>query len=159
MHFSLRLYLCILFKPNLQGGSSNKVVDCILCLKGYHEWKLAGGIGVWRYGGTVKITSSTRGCWPSPLLSCANADERDSLLQYDQRLVEVAHVLSEDLLEQSQAPSALSSLFDQFGLQLLKAILAECAGIDNLFFSSTVGKILNPFCQAFTFLSVQFSYS
>ncbi|XXG72542.1 hypothetical protein AAC387_Pa07g1611 [Persea americana] len=30
-----------------KGGSSVKVVDCILCLKGYHEWKQAGGIGVW----------------------------------------------------------------------------------------------------------------
>ena len=26
-------------------------MDCILCLKGYYEWKLSGGIGVWRYGG------------------------------------------------------------------------------------------------------------
>ncbi|PKU75019.1 Kinesin-4 [Dendrobium catenatum] len=26
-----------------KGGSSFKVVDCILCLKAYHEWKLAGG--------------------------------------------------------------------------------------------------------------------
>ncbi|GJN27326.1 hypothetical protein PR202_gb15340 [Eleusine coracana subsp. coracana] len=43
-----------------KGGSSMKVVDCILCLKGYHEWKLSGGIGIWRYGGIVKIASSSK---------------------------------------------------------------------------------------------------
>ncbi|KAI9127681.1 hypothetical protein K1719_000674 [Acacia pycnantha] len=44
-----------------KGASMSKVVDFILCLKGYYKWKLAGGIGEWRYGGTVRITSFPKG--------------------------------------------------------------------------------------------------
>lgn len=126
----------------MQGGSSGKVVDCILCLKGYHEWKLAGGIGVWRYGGIVKITSSSKG-WPSPLLGNASADELcdGSALQHDQQLVEAVHLLSEDLLEESKTPNALSSLFDQFGFRLLQSFLAEWGGADDLPLNPMVGKI------------------
>ncbi|KAF8410898.1 hypothetical protein HHK36_003435 [Tetracentron sinense] len=57
-----------------KGGSSVKVVDCILCLKGFHEWKQAGGIGIWRYGGTVRITSLPK-LSPSSLIGSESADE------------------------------------------------------------------------------------
>ncbi|KAF3779921.1 Kinesin-related protein 8 [Nymphaea thermarum] len=44
-----------------KGGMSSKVVDCILCLKGYHEWRQDGGVGIWRYGGTVKSPITVKG--------------------------------------------------------------------------------------------------
>ncbi|KAK6120168.1 hypothetical protein DH2020_046074 [Rehmannia glutinosa] len=43
-----------------QGGKSSRVVNCVLALKSYHEWKQTGGNGVWKFGGNVK-TSSTSG--------------------------------------------------------------------------------------------------
>ncbi|GAU13493.1 hypothetical protein TSUD_127900, partial [Trifolium subterraneum] len=58
-----------------KGGSSNKVVDCILCLKGYYEWKLSGGVGVWRYGGTVRITSLPKSSPSSSIVGSESLDD------------------------------------------------------------------------------------
>ncbi|PIN24162.1 Kinesin (KAR3 subfamily) [Handroanthus impetiginosus] len=41
-----------------QGGKSSRVVNCVLALKSYNEWKQAGGNGVWKFGGNVKTTTS-----------------------------------------------------------------------------------------------------
>ncbi|KAK6129444.1 hypothetical protein DH2020_036820 [Rehmannia glutinosa] len=41
-----------------QGGKSSRVVNCVLALKSYSEWKQAGGNGVWKFGGNVKTTTS-----------------------------------------------------------------------------------------------------
>ncbi|GMH25788.1 hypothetical protein Nepgr_027631 [Nepenthes gracilis] len=75
------------FFTTLKGGSSSKIVDCILCLKGYYEWKQAGGIGVWRYGGTVKIKSFHKEESSSSSICSENAyespDDYESL-QYEQ---------------------------------------------------------------------------
>ncbi|XP_040987527.1 kinesin-like protein KIN-14F [Juglans microcarpa x Juglans regia] len=116
-----------------KGGSSNKVVDCILCLKGYHEWKLSGGIGVWRYGGTVKIISFPKGS-PSSILSSESADEsvdESDSSQYEQ-LLEFLHLSSEVSIEESRTANALAFLFDRFGLGLLQAYLKEGHGIEDL---------------------------
>ncbi|XP_022716667.1 kinesin-like protein KIN-14F [Durio zibethinus] len=116
-----------------KGGSMNKVVDCILCLKGYYEWKQAGGIGVWRYGGTVKITAFPKGSPPS-LVGSESAD--DSLdgsesSQYEQ-LLEFLHLSNEVAIEESKTANALAFLFDRFGLWLLQAYLRESNEIEEL---------------------------
>ncbi|EOY11923.1 Kinesin-like protein 1 isoform 2 [Theobroma cacao] len=116
-----------------KGGSMNKVVDCILCLKGYYEWKQSGGIGVWRYGGTVKITAFPKGSPPS-LVGSESAD--DSLdgsesSQYEQ-LLEFLHLSNEVAIEESKTANALAFLFDRFGLWLLQAYLRESNGIEEL---------------------------
>ncbi|KAJ8619463.1 hypothetical protein MRB53_027992 [Persea americana] len=41
-----------------QGGKGARVVNCVLALKSYSEWKQMGGNGSWRYGGNLKPTSS-----------------------------------------------------------------------------------------------------
>ncbi|XP_074278991.1 kinesin-like protein KIN-14I [Silene latifolia] len=41
-----------------QGGISARVVNSVLALKSYHEWKQAGGSGLWKFGGNVKPTTS-----------------------------------------------------------------------------------------------------
>ncbi|KAI9187169.1 hypothetical protein LWI28_025140 [Acer negundo] len=114
-----------------KGGSSNKVVDCILCLKGYYEWKQAGGIGVWRYGGTVKITSfPTRS---SSLVGSESADDSfdgSESSQYEQ-LLEFLHLSNEISIEESKTANALAFLFDRFGLRLLQAYLRESNGIEE----------------------------
>ncbi|XP_015892040.3 kinesin-like protein KIN-14I [Ziziphus jujuba] len=39
-----------------QGGKSARVVNTVLALKSYTEWKQTGGNGVWKFGGNVKPT-------------------------------------------------------------------------------------------------------
>ncbi|KAH9625424.1 hypothetical protein KSS87_011354 [Heliosperma pusillum] len=41
-----------------QGGISARVVNSVLALKSYHEWKQSGGSGLWKFGGNVKPTTS-----------------------------------------------------------------------------------------------------
>ncbi|KAJ6752525.1 hypothetical protein OIU85_002897 [Salix viminalis] len=116
-----------------KGGSSSKVVDCILCLKGYYEWKQAGGIGVWRYGGLVKIVSFPKEL-PSSLVGSESADEsvdESESSQYEQ-LLEFLHLSNEVAIEETQTANALAFLFDHFGLRLLQAYLKESNGIEEL---------------------------
>lgn len=136
------------FKESLhfQGGSLSKVVDCILCLKGYYEWKQAGGIGVWRYGGTVKIT-----CFPKGSSSSVGGsesadesiDESDSS-QFEQ-LLDFLHLSSEVSTEESRTAAVLAFLFDRFGLGLLQAYLHETNGIEDFPLNTMVGKTLVTF--------------
>ncbi|XP_010524849.1 PREDICTED: kinesin-like protein KIN-14G [Tarenaya hassleriana] len=37
-----------------KGGKSARIVNCVLALKSYDEWKQNGGIGSWRYGMNIK---------------------------------------------------------------------------------------------------------
>ncbi|KAM7277554.1 hypothetical protein ACFE04_004688 [Oxalis oulophora] len=110
-----------------KGGSSGKVVDCILCLKGFYEWTQAGGVGVWRYGGTVKITSFPKGSPPS-MVGSESADESfddsEASSQYEQ-LLEFLHFSTEISVEESKTANALTFLFDHFGLLLLQAYVRE----------------------------------
>ncbi|KAH6777344.1 P-loop nucleoside triphosphate hydrolases superfamily protein with CH domain-containing protein [Perilla frutescens var. hirtella] len=41
-----------------QGGKSSRIVNCVLALKSYYEWKQSGGNGVWKFGGNVKPATS-----------------------------------------------------------------------------------------------------
>ncbi|KAF4403444.1 hypothetical protein G4B88_008090 [Cannabis sativa] len=43
-----------------QGGKSARVVNSVLALKSYSDWKQSGGNGVWKFGGNVKVTTSTK---------------------------------------------------------------------------------------------------
>ncbi|OVA19729.1 Calponin homology domain [Macleaya cordata] len=136
-----------------KGGSSVKVVDCILCLKGYYEWKQAGGIGIWRYGGTVKITSLQRGS-PSSLMGSESADESidDSVTSHDQQqLLEFLHLSSKVLLEESKAADALTFLFDGFGLGLLRTYLTERNGVEEFPLNAMlIDTVLRKVVQDFT---------
>ncbi|AAB70034.1 putative kinesin-like protein [Arabidopsis thaliana] len=146
------LILCnVLNKVNpgsvLKGGSSNKVVDCILCLKGFYEWKQAGGVGVWRYGGTVRIVSFNRKGSSPPqygIGSESTTDESVSLdesesSQYDQ-LLDFLHLSNEISAEESETAISLAFLFDHFALQLLHGYLKESDGINDMPLNEMVGK-------------------
>jgi kinesin family protein C2/C3 len=130
---------------DFQGGSSSKVVDCILCLKGYYGWKLAGGVGVWRYGGTVRITSLPKGSPSSILSSTESADESvdESESSTYEQLLEFLHLSSEVSIEESRTANALAFLFDHFGLGLLQAYLRESDGIEDFPLNAMVGKTLS----------------
>lgn len=36
------------------------MVNSVLALKSYHEWKQSGATGVWKFGGNVKPTTSVK---------------------------------------------------------------------------------------------------
>ncbi|KAF3667447.1 Kinesin KP1 [Capsicum annuum] len=125
-----------------KGGSSNKVVDCILCLKGYYEWKQAGGIGVWKYGGTVRITSCPKGSPSSFGGSDADESVDDSESSQFDQLLEFLHLSGEVSLEESNAANILTFLFDRFGLGLLQAYLMESNGVEDLPMNSMLSLFL-----------------
>lgn len=141
--YALNLRGSCVLNFEMQGGSSNKVVDCILCLKGFYEWKLSGGVGVWKYGGTVRITSFPKKS-PSSIVGSESADEsldESESSQYEQ-LLEFLNLSEEFLIEETRTASALAFLFDNFGLRLLQAYLRETEGIEDLPLNAMVGKIL-----------------
>ncbi|KAL0306219.1 UNVERIFIED_CONTAM: Kinesin-like protein KIN-14F [Sesamum radiatum] len=107
-----------------KGGSSGKVVECILCLKGYHEWKQSGGIGVWKYGGTVKITSFMKESPSTGSSESADESTDDSESSQYEQLMEFLH-LSTESYEESRAANVLTFMFDHFSLGLLQAFLNE----------------------------------
>ncbi|KAL0375797.1 UNVERIFIED_CONTAM: Kinesin-like protein KIN-14I [Sesamum calycinum] len=41
-----------------QGGKSSRIVNCILALRSYHEWKQCGGNGLWKFSGSTKGPSA-----------------------------------------------------------------------------------------------------
>ncbi|XP_039061143.1 kinesin-like protein KIN-14F [Hibiscus syriacus] len=144
-----------------KGGSMNKIVDCILCLKGYYEWKQAGGIGVWRYGGTAKITAFPKGL-PRSLIGSETADgslDGSESSQYEQ-LLEFFHLSNEVTIEESKTVNALAFLFDCFGLCLLQAYLRESNGIDEFPLNTTlidalIRKIVKDFSALLVYQGTQ----
>ncbi|GLT94847.1 hypothetical protein SLE2022_125650 [Rubroshorea leprosula] len=44
-----------------QGGKSSRIVNCVLALKSYSEWKQGGGNGSWKYAANAKPPSSGPG--------------------------------------------------------------------------------------------------
>ncbi|KAL9662880.1 hypothetical protein QQ045_027715 [Rhodiola kirilowii] len=43
-----------------QGGKSSRLVNCVLALKSYSDWKLSGGHGSWKYNANLKSTSTIK---------------------------------------------------------------------------------------------------
>ncbi|EMS50422.1 Kinesin-4 [Triticum urartu] len=131
-----------------KGGSSMKVVDCILCLKAYHEWKLSGGIGIWRYGAIVKIAP------PSKRLPSHSSRFGGSADQ-NQQMLEFVHLLSEVSLEETRVEESQHSLFQQFVLRVVRAFLLEWSEADDLPLDDMVLEtILEQASKEFTILLV-----
>ncbi|GKF67234.1 hypothetical protein Tco_0196913, partial [Tanacetum coccineum] len=126
------------------GVSSSKFLDYILCLKGYYEWRQSGGIGVWKYGGTVRITSLFPKGSPSSLIGSESADDQsldESESSQFKELLEYLHLSSEVSLEESKVSTALTFLFDRLGIGLLQAYLSETNKLDDFPLNSMVGKV------------------
>lgn len=115
-------------------------MDCILCLKGYHEWREAGGIGVWKYGGTVRITSFPKSS-SSSLVGSESADEsfeESESLQYEQ-LLEFLHFSKGVSVEESKIVNILTCVFDHFGLGLLYTYLTDTDDVEDVPLNAMVG--------------------
>ncbi|KAM0913524.1 hypothetical protein ACQ4PT_012117 [Festuca glaucescens] len=131
-----------------KGGSSMKVVDCILCLKAYHEWKLSGGIGIWRYGAIVKIAPSSKRLPSHSSRFGGSADQ-------NQQMLEFVHLLSEVSLEETRVKETQHSLFQQFVLRVVRAFLLEWSEADELPLDDMVLEtILEQASKEFTILLV-----
>ncbi|KAI9100877.1 hypothetical protein K1719_024001 [Acacia pycnantha] len=134
----------------------SKVVDFILCLKGYYEWKLASGIREWRYGRIVRITSFPKGSSSSITVgegTDESLDESESS-QYEQ-LLEFLHLSSEVSIEKTRTFNVLAFLFDHFGLRLLQAYLRETDGIEDLPMNSMEAvKLVQPSTRREGFSSI-----
>lgn len=90
----------------------------------------------------MKITSLTNEP-PSSLHGNESTEEESSTGSgslYNHQLLEVLQLSSDDLLEESKAACVLSSLFDGFGLRLLRAFLSECNGVEDVSLNAMVGK-------------------
>ncbi|KAI9071970.1 hypothetical protein K1719_046072 [Acacia pycnantha] len=139
-----------------KGASMSKVVDFILYLKGYYKWKLAGGIGEWRYGGTVRITSFPKGSSSSIIVGEGTNESLDEFesSQYEQ-LLEFLHLSSEVSIEETRTFNVLAFLFDHFGLRLLQAYLRETDGIEDLPMNSMEAvKLVQPSTRREGFSSI-----
>ncbi|XP_074311733.1 kinesin-like protein KIN-14I isoform X2 [Silene latifolia] len=44
-----------------QGGKTARIVNCVLALKSFNEWKVAGGNGVFKFSGSTKTPSAAKG--------------------------------------------------------------------------------------------------
>ncbi|KAL9234938.1 hypothetical protein vseg_009749 [Gypsophila vaccaria] len=44
-----------------QGGKTTRIVNCVLALKSYNEWKLAGANGTFKFSGSTKTPSGGKG--------------------------------------------------------------------------------------------------
>ena len=96
---------------------------------------------MWRYGGLVKITSSTKEP-PSSLHGSESTEESSphSGSPYSHQLLEVLHHSIVGVLEDPKAAGVLSSFFDEFGLRLLKDFLSESKGVEDVPLNAMVGK-------------------
>lgn len=61
----LHYYNAIVFNFNIlffhvQGGKSSRIVNCVLALKSYSEWKQGGKNGSWKYGGNPKPPTNAK---------------------------------------------------------------------------------------------------
>ncbi|GMH05825.1 hypothetical protein Nepgr_007665 [Nepenthes gracilis] len=129
---------------------------------GYYEWKQAGGIGVWRYGGTVKITPFHKEESSSPSICSENAyespDDYESL-QYEQ-LSEFLYLSITVADEESKAAKALSLPFDRFGLYILQAYLTERNGIADfplnaMVIDTVIRKVVKDFSSLLVSQGIQ----
>ncbi|XP_022569936.2 kinesin-like protein KIN-14G [Brassica napus] len=65
-----------------KGGKSIRIVNCILALKSYNEWKLNGGTGPFRYGSNMKNNFGSR----KPFLRKSSEPFMSSMSRTDQPL-------------------------------------------------------------------------
>lgn len=87
-----------------KGGSSAKVVNCILALKSYSDWKQTGGNGFWKYGGNLKPPIVAK----PPIKPGRNSDP-----------------FTQSILKNYQPPADSSTLLNNLGLNFPEGFLAK----------------------------------
>ncbi|XP_031377168.1 kinesin-like protein KIN-14I isoform X2 [Punica granatum] len=78
-----------------QGGKSARIVNCALALKAYSDWKQAGGIGSWKFGGNLKPITSGKHFVRKNSEPFMNSFSRTSSASEQYFLGDLGHDLSE----------------------------------------------------------------
>ncbi|KAG6437767.1 hypothetical protein SASPL_102695 [Salvia splendens] len=117
-----------------QGGKSSRIVNCVLALKSYCEWKEGGGKGVWKFTGTWKPHSASKkfvrkssGQHANPLSRTSSIVEQNSHDFNEMGTPDDFHLFVRELLsgkKQEDVPlivgSMLSKVMEQFEQQLAR---------------------------------------
>ncbi|XWS64476.1 hypothetical protein CRYUN_Cryun05aG0007200 [Craigia yunnanensis] len=115
-----------------QGGKSSRVVNCVLALKSYSEWKQSGGIGSWKYSANSKPSSFGTGKpftrkssepFMNSISRTVSLGEKsvDSLYSEQSDLIEAGSVRSFEMLvraalsdkKQEEIPTIVESMFNK----------------------------------------------
>ncbi|XP_039026959.1 kinesin-like protein KIN-14F [Hibiscus syriacus] len=116
--------------------------------------KKAGGVGDWKYGGTVKIKSSGNDLSHSLTGSAIerHADETGEELELSkyEQLLDFIQLSNEASIEESKTTNALTFLFDRFGLWILEAYLTDYHmekefPLNAMVIDSFLSKVVNDF--------------
>ncbi|XP_057252197.1 kinesin-like protein KIN-14I isoform X1 [Beta vulgaris subsp. vulgaris] len=89
-----------------QGGISARVVNSVLALKSYHEWKQTGGTGVWKFSGNVKPTMSVKQFVRTKSEPFTNSLTRNSSMT-EKSLNALSHDIDTNKMPSSHSLSAL----------------------------------------------------
>ncbi|KAK4427623.1 Kinesin-like protein KIN-14G [Sesamum alatum] len=131
-----------------QGGKSCRIVNCVLALKSYNDWKEGGGRGVWKFSGTSKppsiakqfvrknselfMNSLSRNSSINEKFSDSLSSEQNSCSDLGQHISETGishslHILVRELLsdkKQEDIPmvveNMLSKVMEEFELRLAR---------------------------------------
>ncbi|CAK8544377.1 unnamed protein product [Lathyrus sativus] len=85
-----------------QGGKSSRIVNCVLALKNYCEWKQNGANGAWKFGGNPKPTISAKS------FVRKNSDPFTNSLSRTSSINEKTLVTLNSDIESSKMPGSLS---------------------------------------------------
>ncbi|KAL8166350.1 hypothetical protein V2J09_007849, partial [Rumex salicifolius] len=61
-----------------KGGNTSRIVECVLALKSYAEWKYGGGFGSWKYSANGKASNVTK-----PILRMNSESSLSEILSHD----------------------------------------------------------------------------
>ncbi|KAL2492006.1 P-loop nucleoside triphosphate hydrolase superfamily protein with CH (Calponin-like proteiny) domain [Abeliophyllum distichum] len=77
-----------------QGGKTSRVVNCVLALKSFNEWKQGGGNGLWKFGGNSKPSSTGK-----PFVRKSMSSEHDLVPDFNETGTSHSlHILVRELL-------------------------------------------------------------
>ncbi|QCE07290.1 kinesin family member C2/C3 [Vigna unguiculata] len=121
-----------------QGGKSSRIVNCVLALKSYSEWKQGGKNGSWKYGGNPKPPTNAKPAFVMKVsepfmrsLSKSRLSDKDGLLNDISTNIEggsipslnllIREILSDKKLEEVPivVESLLSRVMEEFEQRLL----------------------------------------
>ncbi|KAG4983386.1 hypothetical protein JHK87_028135 [Glycine soja] len=125
-----------------QGGKSSRIVNCVLALKSYSEWKMGGKIGSWKYGGNPKppapsakpitwkssepfMRSLSRGFWLGDRDGLPSDNSPSSVLSEEGSIPSLNSLVREILCNKKQeeipivVESLLSNVMEEFEQRLL----------------------------------------
>ncbi|KAK7379017.1 hypothetical protein VNO80_04469 [Phaseolus coccineus] len=113
-----------------QGGKSSRIVNCVLALKSYSEWKMSGANGVWKFGGNLKPTVSAKSFVRKNSDPFTNSLSRTSSIN-DKHLTVLNSDIDSDKMSGSHSLSSLVRAIlsdkkpEEVPMQLVESVLSK----------------------------------